>query len=83
MKRENVTQLVYDYNDMESLKNMPCEEASNILLDSYEEYISSDYIFPSENKKFSKEEYNKYKIQCAFDVTYRALNIVGKTYRED
>lgn len=83
MKRENVTQLVYDYNDMESLKNMPCEEASNILLDSYEEYISSGYIFSSKRDGFSKEEYNKYKIQCAFDVAYRALNILEKGYNEE
>lgn len=78
MKRKNVTQLVYEYNDMEALKNMSCEAASNILIDAYENYIASDYIFPSSNEEFSKEEYNRYKIQCAFDIAYRALDAVGR-----
>lgn len=78
MKRKNITKLVYDYNDMEALKNMSCEAASNILFDAYEDYISSDYIFPCKGEEFSKEEYDRYRIQCAFDVAYRALNIVGK-----
>lgn len=78
MKRKNVTQLVYGYNDMEALKNMSCRAASNILIDAYEDYIASGYIFPSKNKEFSQEEYNEYRIQCAFDIAYRALDAVGR-----
>lgn len=78
MKRKNITQLVYGYNDMEALKNMSCEEASDILFDAHDDYISSNYIFPCKEEEFSKEEYNRYRIQCAFDIAYRALGAVGR-----
>lgn len=71
-----VKQKIYDYEDMEALKNMSCEEASDVLRNAYRGYINS-YIFPNEYDEFSEDDYCKYAIQCAFDVAYRALNAMG------
>ena len=71
-----VKQTIYEYEDMEALKNMTCEEASNILNNAYRGYINS-YIFPNEYDEFSEVDYHKYAIQCAFDVAHRALNAMG------
>lgn len=67
---------IYEYEDMQAVQDMSPKEALNILELAYRGYINK-YLFPKEGREYLEGEYDDYKIQCAFNVAYKALRMVA------
>jgi len=67
------TRNLYSCEDMMKLKNMGCMRVREILSCIYRGYIN-DYQFPKPDKEYSEHEYDKYEIQCAFNIVDDILN---------
>lgn len=79
MRTETCT--IYDYWDMMALNNMSGEEAAEILRHAYRAYINI-YEFPNPNEEFSEEQYENYKLRCAFKVAEEALEVFERRDEE-
>ena len=63
---------LYSYEDMMELQNMGRMRAKEVLSHAYRGYIN-DYQFPQPDKEYSEYEYDRYEIQCAFNLAYEYL----------
>lgn len=73
-----VTTKVYSNDDMLKLKEMSYTKAEDILQDAYSGYINR-YVFPEydpEWKEYDEDQYDSYRVYCAFRKAYEALERV-------
>lgn len=73
MKKIEIT--IYDYEDMVALREMTPQEVIEVLRHAYRGYINK-YTFPDVLEEYSDEEYDNYKLQCAFELAYKYLERV-------